>query len=477
MTVPVGGASTVACPADANVQPTPPPVTDNCGRTVTPVLTGQTPTPVCTGTKTYTFTFTDCNGTALTWVYTYTISPPTFTVPVGGASTVACPADANVQPTPPPVTDNCGRTVTPVLTGQTPTPVCTGTKTYTFTFTDCNGTALTWVYTYTISPPTFTVPVGGASTVACPADANVQPTPPPVTDNCGRTVTPVLTGQTPTPVCTGTKTYTFTFTDCNGTALTWVYTYTISPPTFTVPVGGASTVACPADANVQPTPPPVTDNCGRTVTPVLTGQTPTPVCTGTKTYTFTFTDCNGTALTWVYTYTISPPTFTVPVGGASTVACPADANVQPTPPPVTDNCGRTVTPVLTGQTPTPVCTGTKTYTFTFTDCNGTALTWVYTYTISPPTFTVPVGGASTVACPADANVQPTPPPVTDNCARTVTPVLTGQTPPPVCTGTKTSFFTDTATTEMDPLCVHAALPISPTFTVPVGGASTVACPA
>ena len=109
-----------------------------------------------------------------------------------------------------------------------------------------------------------------------------------------------------------------------------------------MPPAGASTVACPADA-VAPTVPTVLDNCNLPLTvgtPVISAD---PVCAGTKTYTYTFTDCAGqTYQTWVYTYTISAPVVTMPAGGSSTVACPADA-VAPTVPTVLDNCNRPLT--------------------------------------------------------------------------------------------------------------------------------------
>src|SRR4030095_7352300 len=185
----------------------------------------------------------------------------------------------------------------------------------------------TWIYTYTISAPIFTLPADGASTVACPANA-VAPTPPTVVDNCNRPITPSAPVVSADPVCAGTKTYTYTYTDCAGGSKTWIYTYTISAPIFTLPADGASTVACPADA-VAPTPPGVVDNCNRPITPSAPVVSADTVCAGNKTYT--------------YTYTISAPTFTLPADGASTVACPADA-IAPTPPTVVDNCNRPITP-------------------------------------------------------------------------------------------------------------------------------------
>ena len=113
----------------------------------------------------------------------------------------------------------------------------------------------------------------------------------------------------------------------------------LTPPTFTLPAPGSSTVPCVSDAQVVPTPPVVNNSCGDPLT--LTGPVvgADPVCSGTKTYTWTYTDCTGTTGNWVYTYTISPSTFTLPANGGSTVACIIDAQVVPTPPVVTNSCG------------------------------------------------------------------------------------------------------------------------------------------
>ncbi|WP_039135556.1 hypothetical protein, partial [Flavihumibacter sp. ZG627] len=364
------GAAIVACIANA-VEPAVsllPDVRDACNNLLVPDGVPQrieTPSPLtCEGTVTYRYTYTDCAGNSDTWDYVYTISAPIFTAPVDGGSVVACPADAEIIPAAPSVIDNCGRTVVAVLTSETPDNTCSGTKTYTFTYTDCSGATATWNYVYTISAPVFTAPVAGGSVVACPADTEVVPVAPNVTDNCGRTVAAVLTSETDDVTCTGTKTYTFTYTDCSGVTATWDYIYTISAPVFTAPVAGGSVVACPADAEVVPVTPNVTDNCGRTVAAVLTSESVDVTCTGTKTYTFTYTDCSGATASWNYVYTVSAPVFTAPVDGGSVVACPAEAEVVPVAPAVNDNCGRTVVAVLTSQTDDVICTGTKTYTFT-----------------------------------------------------------------------------------------------------------------
>ncbi|MBE2206966.1 MAG: hypothetical protein IAE84_05240, partial [Saprospiraceae bacterium] len=335
VSMPAPGASTVGC-ASAAVQPTPPNVTDNCGRALTPSGPVVSPDPACAGTKTYTWTYTDCAGNPYTWVYTYTISAPTVSMPAPGGSSVSC-TSAAVPPTPPNVTDNCGRALTPSGPVISPDPACAGTKTYTWTYTDCAGNPYTWVYTYTITAPTVTMPAPGSSAVSC-VSAAVQPTPPNVTDNCGNTLTPSGPVVSPDPACAGAKTYTWTYTDCAGSTYNWVYTYTITAPTVSMPAAGASTVDCVAAA-VPPTPPNVADNCGRPLTPSSPVISPDPACAGAKTYIWTYTDCAGNPYTWVYTYTISAPTVSMPAPGGSSVSC-ASAAVQPTPPNVTDNCGR-----------------------------------------------------------------------------------------------------------------------------------------
>src|SRR4029078_5043186 len=295
--------------------------------------------PVCSGTKTYTWTYTDCSGNNLPWVYTYTISPPTFTPPAAGGSTVPCIINAQTPPTPPNVNNSCGTplTITGPVVGAN--PACSGPKTYTYTYTDCTGNTASWVYTYTISPPTITAPAPGGATVACISNAQTVPTPPTVNNSCGAPTTVTGPVVSPDPVCSGTKTYTWTYTDCTGNTVQYVFTYTINPPTSTVPAPGGSTVPCIVDAQVVPTPPNVNDSCGNPITPTGPVIGPDPGCSGTKTYTWSYTDCAGNANPWVYTYTISPTTISAPAPGSATVACISDAQVVPTPPVVNNSCG------------------------------------------------------------------------------------------------------------------------------------------
>ena len=471
VSLPAPGASEVACPADA-VAPTPPVVTDNCDRPITPSAGVPSADPACGGPKTWTFTYAACDGRTYDWVYTYTILPPTVSLPAPGASEVACPADA-VAPTPPVVTDNCDRPITPSAGVPSADPACGGPKTWTFTYAACDGRTYDWVYTYTILPPTVSLPAPGASEVACPADA-VAPTPPVVTDNCDRPITPSAGVPSADPACGGPKTWTFTYAACDGRTYDWVYTYTILPPTVSLPAPGASEVACPADA-VAPTPPVVTDNCDRPITPSAGVPSADPACGGPKTWTFTYAACDGRTYDWVYTYTILPPTVSLPAPGASEVACPADA-VAPTPPVVTDNCDRPITPSAGVPSADPACGGPKTWTFTYAACDGRTYDWVYTYTILPPTVSLPAPGASEVACPADA-VAPTPPVVTDNCDRPITPSAGVPSADPACGGPKTWTFTYAACDGRTYDWVYTYTILPPTVSLPAPGASEVACPA
>jgi hypothetical protein len=192
-----------------------------------------------------------------------------------------------------------------------------------------------------------------------------------VTDNCSTGLTASGTIQ-PEVVngCQVSVTKLWTVTDACNNSATASQTVTfnrLSPAS--IPANGGSTVSCIAAAGTAPTVPVINDACGNPMTPSQPVISPDPVCAGTKTYTYTFTDCAGQSYQWVYTYTISAPTVTMPPAAGSTVACPSAATA-PAVPTVTDNCGRTLTPGAGVESPDAVCGGTKTYTFTFTDCAG-----------------------------------------------------------------------------------------------------------
>ena len=154
----------------------------------------------------------------------------------------------------------------------------------------------------------------------------------------------------------------------------------IAAPSFILPAPGGSNVSCLAAAQAVPTPPQVINSCDELVLPTGPAISANPVCSGQKTYGWTYTDCSGNAATWVYTYTIAPPSITLPAPAGSTVNC-SGTQVVPAPPAVIGSCGNPLT--VTGPEVSPGCTGTKTYTWTYTDCGGNAADWVYTYTILP----------------------------------------------------------------------------------------------
>ncbi len=428
VTLPANQTSQVACPALA-VQPTPPVVLNQFGAPIVPtgpVITNLPNPLTCEGTRAYAWTYLDCSNIPKVWTFTYTVERNPFTVPAGGAATVACPALTTTQPTPPIVADNCGLLLNPAGPVISANPVCEGTRTYTWTYTDCEGNTLPWVFTYTVERNDFTVPADGAATVACPVNAT-QPTPPVVLSNCGETIVPTGPVISATPACEGIKTYTWTYTDCEGNNHPWVFTYTIERNDFTFPANATATVACPVLA-VQPVPPVVLSNCGETITPTgpVVVNVPAPLtCEGTRTYTWTYTDCEGNTHPWSFTYTVERLDFTVPANGAALVACPDQTDVVPTPPVVLSNCGEVLTPVLVVSVK-PFCEGTRTYKYTYTDCEGNTHDWLFTYTVEYLDFSVPASVVSAVECPVNA-FQPTPPTVFDNCGKllaAVGPVIT-----------------------------------------------------
>jgi len=178
--------------------------------------------------------------------------------------------------------------------------------------------------------------------------------------------------------CSGTISYTWTWTDCAGFSNSWTFTYTVSPPVWSAPVSTGTTVACPALA-VAPGATDITDNCGRTISGVLTSQSADVPCYGTMWYQYTYTACDQTTQTYTYTYTISAPVWSAPVSTGTTVVCPASA-VAPGATDITDNCGRTISGVLTSQSADVTCNGTMWYQYTYTACDQTTQTYTYTYT-------------------------------------------------------------------------------------------------
>ncbi len=382
--------STVSCVAAA-VPPALPIVTDQCGTVVTPgaVVEGGTYT-TCEGTKTYSYPYTDCAGNVSTWVYTYIISAPVWNAPLAAGSTVACPADA-VAPGAADIMDNCGRTISGVLTAQSTTPTCNGTKSYTYTYTACDNTTQDWVYTYTIdhtTPPA--VPTDGAATVECPADAT-PPTPPTVSDVCGVNVLAVLvsTVDVINPLTgEGTRTYNYTYTDCSGLVSNWKFVYTIDdtqPPTITAPTNITTTVntnSCSAIVPLLGTPA-TGDNCSvATVTWAATGATP---ATGTAATTNNIVfPLGSTTVVWTVTDAAGNMTMTNQTVVVSTTLAASATNLS-------------TTAICTGQSTNlsfTITGGSSPYTITYSQTPG-ANTTVAGYTdgqllsVSPTTGNTP----------------------------------------------------------------------------------------
>ena len=398
---PVSTSATVECLSDAIPPQTLPVIRDYCGNTLEPsepVVTDNPGEISCHGSREYKYTYTDCAGNAFDWIYTYTILRSSQPAPVGdpvsnSGGTIECETQAALPTVFPVVEDVCRTVLFPgeAVTGGTFNG-CEGTITYSYDYTDCAGLAYTWIYTYnverTTAPSQSGVPVptsGGV--VACASDATLPATLPVVVDVCGTILEPgePQTGGTYSG-CHGTIVYSYTYTDCAGLQYVWNYSYTVDFPDVKIPENESATVACPSNA-VAPAPPLIFDQCDRELTVVGQEITfdNTGGCAGTIVWTTTYEDCAEQIYHWNYTYTISPPVWSVPAAGGSPVACPADAELQPTPPTHSDNCGRNLSVQFISATATPSCSGTKVYTFRYTDCANNSQDWTYTYNILPLT--------------------------------------------------------------------------------------------
>lgn len=249
----------------------------------------------------------------------------------------------------------------------------------TLTVTDEAGNDATCAVTVTVEDVTPPVPqqANGSSTVACPALA-VAPAAPQGVDACDGNISAVLvsTVNNPNPITReGTRVYTYSYTDASGNSQDWTYTYTIEYAGFTLPANGGSTVDCPADTDVVPALPTVTDNCGVTLTPssgpVVSAK---PTCEGTRTYTWTYTDCEGNSNDWTYTYTIdnnTPPVITL-LGNSSLVICKGaiytDAGAT-----ASDDCQGDITgDIVTVNPVNTAVAGVYTVTYNVSDCANNA---------------------------------------------------------------------------------------------------------
>lgn len=408
-TIPPDTESIVAC-IQQLTQPTAPDITYNCGAALTRTGPVIGPDPDCGGVKTFTWTYTDCNGDTFPWVHTVQVAPPETSMPPSSGSTVACLSEA-IPPTPPVVLDNCGNALT--IAGPTveTLPGCTGMRTYTWTYTNCAGDSFSWLYTYQLVSPGITLPPPGMTSVDCHQNITT-PTPPVITDACGAILTPIGPAISQPSVCTAEIVYSWTYTDCQNMSYVWTHTYTPAQPVVNMPPPGNATVSCSAAA-IMPTPPIVTDNCGRQL--IRTGPEVDDnfICQGQRIYTWMYSDCGGNSYDWTFTYAIELPPAVLPPLGNAMVNCVAEI-IPPTAPVIFDACNNIMVvsgPDISeqGQCPTGLV-----YTWTYEDCAGRTYLWTYTFVLNAPQVMLPPMAEVLVACQQDA-VVPQPPDIFDVC--------------------------------------------------------------
>ena len=294
------------------------------------------------------------------------------------------------------VTDNCTNANNLVFSYEDTDPAgsCPIKVVRTYTITDECGQFSTIQQNIFIQQPDFNVPADQTKTVSCAKDV-VSPTLPSVTDGCGTALLPVDSLIDAKPACNGEVVYRYTYEDCAGHSHEWKYTYTVDIPDFNVPSFGGAIIYCAKDTST-PTPPEVTDYCGR----VLDVPTPTvsavPACEGLVTYTFLYRDCVGHEVPWEFTYTIEkrPPVINLTgIPTSSNITCINDTAAPAQVPTAVNDCGDPVTPTLTKtyswESGKENCKGIISYVYTYTDC-GKSDTWTYKYILDDnvkPVFT------------------------------------------------------------------------------------------
>src|SRR5690554_2781390 len=405
---------------------------------------------------TRTYTITDDCGLTATANQIITINTPALIISeANGAAIVNCLLDATETFTVPTITDGCGNTLMPsaAVVTESPNPIsCEGTRTYTYTFTDCNNNQDTWSYVYNIEYLDFNLPVNEGALVTCVDEAQVVPTPPTVSDNCGVNIIPTGPVVSADPDCVGDKTYTWTYTDCANNSHDWVYTYSVNDniqPELVGSVPANATIQCISDlpAAIDLT---ATDNCSDDIvaSPVDTIDETDP-CNVIVTRTWTFTDACDNTLSVSQTITVADTTAPVaPTAPANvTVQCLTDLPVA-TDLTATDNCaGTIVASPLDNIDETDPCNVIVTRTWTFTDTcnNSSSVSQIITVsdTIAPVAPAAPAN--VTVQCITDLPVA-TDLTATDNCAGTIvaSPIdNVDETDPCNVIVTRTWTFTDT----------------------------------
>lgn len=356
--------------------------------------------------------------------------------------------------------------------------------TYSVTITDnagCVQTANVTVTTVDVLPPTAPNP----APISVPCLANVPA--PNVLDVVGEadniTAVPTVTwiGDVDNGLnCPKTITRTYRVTDNCGMFTDVTQTITISPNAApVVPANVLVNVVCSSTYAV-PVAPVVSDQCGNNIVPVMT-QNANPVCVGNKVFTFTYTDCAGNSSVYTYTYAINDnvnPTGTAPGPiSASGTAPPPDVNLILD---EADNC--TASPTVTFVSDVSnggVCPNIITRTYRITDACGNFINVTQQITLGdaiPPTASNPA--PINVTCFANVPA-PDPLVVTDEADNGATPVVTWESD--VSNGASCPE-TITRTYRVTDDCGNFIF-VTQTITimmtagpiVPANGASTVAC--
>ncbi|WP_456243167.1 HYR-like domain-containing protein, partial [Xanthomarina spongicola] len=373
--------------------------------------------------------YTDCAGNSQDYVHTVTITYVDFDLPNNEGTLVTCIDDAQIVPTPPTVSDNCGNNIVPSGPIVSADPVCVGDKTYTWTYTDCSGNSHDWVYTYSVNDniaPTITT-VGADQTVLCDGTGNTAEFQAWLNTNAGANAVDNCSAVTWTyeimnviDQCgeTSRTLVRFIATDACNNSSTTTALFTILdlvPPTINTQAADL-TVECDGTGNLTDLNNWLNNNGGATASDLCGNVNWTnnftalsDLCgeTGSATVIFTATDDCGNPVTTSATFTIvdsqSPITPTAPANIAYECIGDVPTNVELT---ANDNCSGNITVVGVDSTDdTNPCNVIITRTWTFTDaCNNSSSvsqTITVTDTIDP-TIDTPASNIS-IECDGTGN--------------------------------------------------------------------------
>jgi surface protein len=415
---------------------TPPTATDACAG-VLQATTPPTTFPIVNqGPNTVLWTYDDGNGNTVVQIQTVTITDTTDPVitTINNVTTNAVPGmcGANVNFTPPAVTDNCDVTVTSTHAPNDFFPV--GETLVTYTATDTAGNSSESSFSVIISDtitPTFTgCPLNfsvDAELGSCGAVVNY--TAPTAMDNCSVSILSSHNSGQFFPV--GITTVTYTASDNTGNTATCSFTITVLDTVAPVFSGCPANITVNNDngvcsAAVFYNAPIATDNCSASVTATHNSGDIFPV--GITNVNYTATDAAGNTTNCTFSVTVldieNPVISSCPI--------PILQNTNPgtcaslvtwTPPLQTDNCSAVMT---ASHNPGDLFSvGVTTVTYTATDNAGNTDTCSFTVTIIENEAPVIGNCPSNISVSNDsgvcgANVLWSPPTQTDNCGAVLT---------------------------------------------------------